>query len=341
VVYTCTVTNDASGDGSAISTVTVEDDLAGTATYVNGDDGNDGLLEVGEFWVYTASHTIEPDAPDPLVTTVTATGVDMDGDPVPDAEDSHSLDVAYAPAIEVVKDGPTAAEVGDTVVYTFTVTNDDAAGDGSEISTVTVEDDVAGPVTYVSGDDGNDGLLEVGEFWVYTASHTIEPDAPDPLVTTVTASGVDQDGDSVSDTATHRLGLGFTPAIHVMKEGPASANVGDTVVYTFTVANDDATGDGSEITTVTVEDDVAGKAIYVSGDVGDDGLLEVGETWVYTASYTIQLDDPNPLVNTVTVSGLDWDGDGVPEASATHATTIGRRIFLPLVTAWGLATGNF
>ena len=36
---------------------------------------------------------------------------------------------------------------------------------------------------------------------------------------------------------------------------------------------------------------------------GDD-LLEVGETWVYTASYTVQASDPDPLINTAVVTGM-------------------------------------
>ena len=237
----------------------------------------------------------------------------------------------YGPVLDIVKDGPAVADVGDTVVYTFTVTNDAINGDGSPVSNVSVSDDYAGAATYVSGDDG-DGLLEVGEAWVYTASYTIQDADPDPLVNTGTVTGEDLDGAPVSDTDTHSTQLGFAPALSIVKSGPDAANVGDTVVYTFTVTNDDVNGDGSVISNVSVSDDVAGTATYVSGDDGD-GLLEVGETWVYTASYTIKSTDPDPLVNTGTVTGKDLDGAPVSDTD-THSTAIRGPlqpwIFLPI-----------
>jgi len=97
--------------------------------------------------------------------------------------------------------------VGETVVYTFTVTNDAVNGDGSPVSNVSVSDDYAGSVAYVSGDDG-DGLLEVGESWVYTASYTIQDTDPNPLVNTGTVTGEDVDGAPVSDTDTHSTEIG-------------------------------------------------------------------------------------------------------------------------------------
>ena len=81
---------------------------------------------------------------DPVnINTATAEGEDIDGDPVNDA-DSHSLNIEFDPEIVVVKSGPVAANVGQTVTYSFTVTNNDLIGDGSPISNVSVIDDIAG-----------------------------------------------------------------------------------------------------------------------------------------------------------------------------------------------------
>ena len=41
---------------------------------------------------------------------------------------------------------------------------------------------------------------------------------------------------------------------------------------------------------VTVSDDLAGDAIYVSGDDGND-FLEVGEIWIFTANYVVTFND--------------------------------------------------
>jgi len=69
--------------------------------------------------------------------------------------------------------------------------------------------------------------------------------------------------------------------------------------------------------------------VDVEGDDGD-GLLEWGEEiWVYTASYTIQVTDPNPLINIGTVTGQDGDGDPISD-TVTHSTTT-HFTFLPIV----------
>ena len=324
VTYTFAVTNDAvSGDGSPISNISVFDSLAGTAGYISGDDG-DSLLEIGETWTYQATYTIQPTDPDPLGNIATSTGLDPDGDSVSDTDD-HTLDIEFDPSIQIVKSGPASASVGDTVTYAFTVTNDPITGDGSAISLITVSDSVAGAASYVSGDDG-DGLLEVGEIWTYQAAHTVLPTDPDPLVNTVTIIGQDRNGDVVSDADSHILAVEYAPAISLVKSGPASSLVGNTVTYAFTVINDDVSGDGSVVANLTVSDNIAGSAVYVSGDDGD-GLLEVGETWSFQATYTIQPGDSSPLVNSATAHGEDLDGDDVTDQDS-HSLTI---VFAPAI----------
>jgi uncharacterized repeat protein (TIGR01451 family) len=332
VVYSLTVSNDAVlGTGSPIQNVSVIDDLAGPAALQSGDDG-DGLLEVGESWVYTASYTIQPTDRDPLVNTAVVTGQDTQGAAAFEARDSHSTAVDYAPALSLNKQGPATARVGESVVYRLTVTHDAALGDGSPVRGVSVVDDVAGAATLDSGDDG-DGLLELGERWVYTARYTVRNTDPDPLVNTAVASGTDQDGEPVPEAVdTHWTAIDYAPALALAKDGPRAAKPGETIVYTLTVTHDAARGDGSPVYGISLRDDLAGGATYLSGDDGDE-LLEVGESWTYTASYTIQVTDPDPLVNVATVTGRDLDRETVPEASDQHAVATGERLllFMPLL----------
>ncbi len=91
------------------------------------------------------------------------------------------------------------------------------------------------------------------------------------------------------------------PSIKVVKSGPATANAGDTVTYTFTVTN---TGD-TPLGSITVADNIAGKGVYQSGDVNNDGILQVGETWIYTAQYTIPAGTKNQVNNTVKACGSE------------------------------------
>ncbi|MBN1995359.1 MAG: DUF11 domain-containing protein [Anaerolineae bacterium] len=117
-----------------------------------------------------------------------------------------------------------------------------------------------------------------------------------------------------TNLVTHEFNtLGLT----LTKTGPLTAAVGDSLVYSFTVA---LSGTKS-VTAVMVTDSIAGNTGYSSGDVNSNNLLETGETWVYTAAYTIQPTDTHLLVNTGTVSGKDLSNNNVV-ATDTHTTTL-------------------
>ena len=179
-----------------------------------------------------------------------------------------------APALNVCESGPATGLVDDEVTYTFTVTNDPVAGDGSPISNVAVDDDVAGPGTYTTGDTGDDGVLEVGETWTYTATYTLVDTDIGDLTNTVTVTGDDELDTPVppaQDDHTTTVSARPAPALNVVKSGPATGLVDDEVTYTFTVTNDPVAGDGSPISNVAVDDDVAGPGTYTTGDTGDDG----------------------------------------------------------------------
>lgn len=230
--------------------------------------------------------------------------------------------IEYAPALSLTKTGPVTATVGQGVIYTFTVTNDDVDGDGSPLSDVTLEDNVAGAASYIGGDDDGDDLLEVGESWVYTVGYTIPATVTNLLVNTATVAALDGDGDIIDDSDSHSLDVEFNPALRVVKSGPIAAHVGDLVTFGFNVTNDVGNGDGTPINNILVSDDHASSVspLLRLNDDGDD-WLEVGETWIYIASYTIRATDPNLLTNTVTVAGQDIDGEPVSDTDA-HTTDI-------------------
>jgi uncharacterized repeat protein (TIGR01451 family) len=93
--------------------------------------------------------------------------------------------------------------------------------------------------------------------------------------------------------------------LSIVKSGPTYAHAGDTITYTYTVSN----AGPDEACNVVVSDDVAGTPTYVSGDTDNDGCIDPGETWTFEATYTVQAGDPDPLVNTATVSSDADDPD--------------------------------
>ena len=95
---------------------------------------------------------------------------------------------APVPAIHITKTAnPTALPSGPgSVTYTYVVTNPGTV----PLSDVHVTDDRVSPVTYVSGDLNGNGLLDVGETWVYTATTTLSATTTNTATATGSYGGV-------------------------------------------------------------------------------------------------------------------------------------------------------
>ena len=95
-----------------------------------------------------------------------------------------------APAIAIEKDGPLVATAGDTLHYTFYVTNPSDVPLGA--SEVHVSDDTCDqPPKLVStadrdGEDDTPGSLNRGDTWTYECSHKTQAPTADCTVSTVT-----------------------------------------------------------------------------------------------------------------------------------------------------------
>jgi uncharacterized repeat protein (TIGR01451 family) len=245
-------------------------------------------------------------------------------------------DVAH-PGIHIVKSGPAVAHEGDDIKFIGTITN---TGD-APLDVIGVQDNVAGTVTieydngYPVGDDNQNGLLDIDETWIGTVQYTVPDGQTDDIVNTMTvcandATGTEkenprifantlQEGEltgDVCDSDSHTTDV-LHPAIHVVKSGKNSAPAGSTVTYTFTVTN---TGD-TPLTVSSVIDTIAGNGVYQSGDTNKDGLLDLDETWIYTADYKIPSNQITNVNNTVTVCANDQLEKQVCD-SDSHSLTI-------------------
>ena len=285
ITWTYTVTNDGN---VGLSDVTVTDDQTGvTPAYVSGDADSDGVLDLSETWIYTASGTATAG---PYANTGEACGsftADVGGTRE-DCEDDSSSYFGADPQIEIDKttngaDGQTIL-VGQAITWTYTVTNDGNVG----LSDVTVTDDQTGVTpAYVSGDADSDGVLDLSETWIYTASGTA---TAGPYANTGEACGsytADVGGtreDCETDSSSY---FGADPQIEIDKTTNGADGqtilVGQAITWTYTVTNDGNVG----LSDVTVTDDQTGVTpAYVSGDADSDGVLDLSETWIYTASGT-------------------------------------------------------
>jgi len=322
ITYTITVAN---AGNVTLTGVNVTDQVESygvtNAVYISGDEAPLGELNVGETWTYSAAYTLTQADLD------NAGGGDGDLDNVatasanehPEISDQASVPVLQNAGIELIKSGifqdennDGNADAGETISYTFTVTN---TGNVT-LTNVTLADTVGG-VT-ISG--GRIATLAVGavDSTTFTGSYTITQADIDSgsFFNTATVTGTDPNGDPVSDPDDHTEPLPQAPSIELVKTGTfqdekndGNADVGETISYTFTVTN---TGDVT-LGNVTLADTVGG--VTISG--GPIATLVVGavDSTTFTGSYTLtQADiDNGSFFNTATITGNDPNGDPISD----------------------------
>ncbi|MCL6273523.1 gliding motility-associated C-terminal domain-containing protein [Muricauda sp. 2012CJ35-5] len=308
--YTFTVNNNGNVD---LNIDSIEDPLlVAPPTYVSGDGNIIGVLEVGETWEYTASYPITAtDLNNGQVNNRATVDAHVAAQPaITVSDESHPSDIALdddtttdlsgcVPNINILKTGAVDGTCTN-INYTFNVNNN-----GNVELNIDSIDDLLLPVppTYVSGDDDLDGLLDVGETWEYNASYPITATdlnngqvdnratvnahmAAQPAITLSDEShpfDIAMDGDTTTSL------LGCIPSITIVKSGVISQDC-TTIDYTFVVANP---GNQDLMDIEILDDKVTVPNTPDSGDFDDDGILDMGETWTYTASYLLTATDVN------------------------------------------------
>jgi len=284
VTYSYTVTT---GGDTPISSLSVTDDQCGPVNYVSGDDDSDGLLDPDETWIYTCSTALFQ----PTTNTVLAAGYDALGDPTSD-QDAAFVNVVRTDIAVVKSADRPIVHVGDTVTYTYVVTN---AGD-YPLSTVNVADNVCSPVEYTSGDANGDGILDLAEAWIYVCSMPLNEDTTN----TVAATAVDPFGFLLSDQDTVFVDVIYS-GIEVLKT--AAAHIvpeGEPAVWTITVFNR-----GDAILSDVVVTDSNGMSfgpVTLTADDGDDAGGTDQASWTYETYPTVD------VTNVATASGTDGTG---------------------------------
>jgi uncharacterized repeat protein (TIGR01451 family) len=319
--YTYTVTN--TGNQTLTNVSLIDDNFTAgdtsddfNPTFDSSSDNGNGVLDVGETWEYTASHTVtqtDIDNGDDLVNVATA-----DSDETQPKTDDETVDVVQNPNLSIFKeaDVTTVSAAGDVINYTYTVTNTG----NQTLTNVSLSDDNFTPSdtsddftpTFdTTSDDGN-GVLDVGETWEYTASHTVTQTEIDKGTQLVNVAKADSDQTEPEDDS-EQVQVFQDPNLSIVKDADVTSvdGAGDVINYTYTVTN---TGNVS-LTNVSLIDDN-----FTPSDTSDDftptfdttsddgnGVLDVGETWEYTASYTATQTDIDSGVDLVNVATADSD----------------------------------
>ncbi|MBI3157524.1 MAG: hypothetical protein HYZ20_19260, partial [Burkholderiales bacterium] len=249
------------------------------------------------------------------------------------------------PSIDLVKltngsdnNAPTGPylPVGSTATFTYLVTNDGMVA----LSDIDLSDDHGTPGIpgddfdptpilagiYNIGDLDADGLLDVGETWTYQAS-TVVTAGQYTNLGDVTGTPVDADGNPIpslpqptdTDPDNH---FGAQAGIHLEKytngedadtpTGPVLP-VGAIATFTYVVTNTGnvALADVSLIddngTPGNMGDDFP--PLFTGGDTDGDGLLDLSETWTYTASHIVT---EGQYTNQALTTGTPVTPDGTP-----------------------------
>ncbi|MCB0466934.1 MAG: gliding motility-associated C-terminal domain-containing protein, partial [Aequorivita sp.] len=262
----------------------------------------------------------------------TATGTDASGTTVSDLSDDNSelednptiTQLCQNPAIALIKVGVPAdengngcADVGETIVYSFSVKNTGNVALTNVIVTDPLVAVVGGPISLAAGQE--DGTT-------FTAVYTVTQTDVDTgfIENQATAEGTAPNGDMVSDQSDDNSYLENDPTITALCEnnpsislektgefndenGDGASDVGETISFAFAVTN---TGNVT-LYNVTIADLLPG--IELLG--GPIAVLQPGETdsTTFTAIYAItQQDiDNGEVVNLATATGVDIDGTEV------------------------------
>ncbi len=189
----------------------------------------------------------------------------------------------------------------------------DVGGPGLAGVTVTLKD-TSGTVVATTLTDANGaytfGNLTAGAYTVIVTApanytQTSDPDATKDNKTVVTLT---------ADQVLTDVSFGYTgtaPAIAIVKTGPTTAKVGDTITYHFKVTD---TGNTCFNGGVTVDDPMLGGRIFSKSSVAP------GEVMEFDVTYVVKSSDPNPLVNTATATGHPPIGAAVTAQSTWTVT---------------------
>jgi hypothetical protein len=216
------------------------------------------------------------------------------------------------PGIKIVKNGPATAYSGDTLGFTFDVSN---TGERA-LHGVDVTDDhcapVSGPVSKSGGND--DDTLDPGETWRYTCSYVatnVLGTDPNPVTNVAHVQARDDQDTKVEDEDSHDT-LFLHPAIDIEKSGPATATAGALLTYTLDVTNPgDMPFAAADVAVTDAKCKAAPALKSTNGDATPD-VLNTGDRWTYTCQVQTAAGQTS-VVNVADVTGTDENGKVVTD----------------------------
>lgn len=307
VTYTYALTNVGS---EALQAVTLRDNKCADPVYASGDLNTDGLLQIGETWIYTCTSTLS----ETTTNTATATALGSSTGRSTTATDSWTI-TKPAQSLTVTKSNsglldldPAGPNAGDQINYSYLVRN---TGE-TTLTSITVTDNKV-PVTCPSS------TLAPGAQMTCWATYTVTAADVTSGSVTNTASATGQSGFGITTSPTVANTVNLPPltsstAITVTKSAtPTTLPVGGgSVTYTYDIKNDSA----GRLYFYSASDDKCATITYASGGgtarrdpLGTLRYIDPGQTIKFTCTSTLTQSTTNTASFTFATLGQYWWGD--------------------------------
>ncbi|PQB04807.1 DUF7507 domain-containing protein [Aureitalea marina] len=305
-----------------------------------GDESDPGILNPGERWYFRGSYVLSQEDLDRgyAENTAFSSGTSAQGRLESVSNTVQSMLCSTGEIALVKKDlldqSAPCPLPGQKIGYEFTVVNTGQV----TLSEVALSDpmlggEISGPI---SGDVNQDGQLNVDEQWTYEARYSLSQEDIDYGAVVNQASVIaktpnftevnDESGTSLqTDDPTITDICQQAAVVLVMtseyNQTEACSQVGEPIAFSLQLSN---TGNQS-MSNVVVNDPLLGGELAGpdSGDTDSDGLLNIDETWIYTATYTITQDDieVGTVTNQATVTATAPDQTVVGDISGSTVDT--------------------
>jgi uncharacterized repeat protein (TIGR01451 family) len=342
IQYRFTVANDGN---VPVRNIAVVDPLVGSVTCEVTDLAVDGSTNCVADAVYVVTAADEADGS--VDNSATATGIDPDGGPVTSVPDTTTTPVTLPdPSLVIEKTAGAPVDVnnsgitdaGDTIQYTFTVTNDGNVPLGS----IAVVDPLAGAVTCAATVLAPGIPTNCAANAVYTI--TASDEAANVVTNTARATGTDPDAgvvtsdpDSTNTPVTEQapvLTLDKSAGNPVDVNNNGTVDAGDTIEYTFAVTNDG----NVPVREIELDDPIAGSVTCeeLQLDVGESTDCAADELYVITQADV----DAGEVLNVATAAGIDPDNEPTVSNEDSTTTTIARAAELQIEKTADLVDGD-
>src|SRR5690606_22187659 len=309
--YTITVTNTGNTD---LTSINLTDAQATTLSPATESISSREVFTVGDTWVYTATYEVTQTDINTGTDIINVAEVTTTELPTPERADATTtITSTDRQSVAKTVDQSTSAAPG-TLNYTITVSNTG----NTDLTSINLTDAQATTLSPATESISSNGVLNVGENWVYTATYEVTQTDINNGSDIINIAQVTTDELPTPESADATTTITSTDALTITKTVDQSNVTNPTTLnYTITVTN---TGN-TDLTSINLTDALATTLSTATESISSNGVLNVGENWVYTATYEVTQTDINNGIDIVNVAEVTTTELPTPE-SADATTTI-------------------